>query len=69
MRATTRSGHVVDDRFSCARSLYVNRDLRRVWDSGEEARKGCDEDIVSVVGDGAAGSSRELRLLSVLDSV
>ena len=65
----TRSGHVVDERFSCARSLYVNRDLRRVWDSGEEAWKGCDEDIVSRVDDGAARASREPRVLSVLYNV
>lgn len=50
MWAMTRSGHVVEERASWARCLYVNRDLRLrpiVGEMGEEARNGCEEDIAT----------------------
>ena len=50
MWAMTRRGHVVEDKLSCERCLKVKRDLRKPppkWscDSGEEERKGWDEDM------------------------
>ena len=48
----TLSGHNVDDRLSCDRCLYVNRDLRRdplppVREMGEEGRNGWEDDMIS----------------------
>lgn len=61
MWAMTLSGHDVDDRLSCDKCLYVNRDLRRrpppmVKEMGEEGRKGWEDDMVSMALSCAAGT-------------
>ena len=48
----TRKGQAVDDRLRRLRCLYVYFDLRRRllegegWDSWDEVRKGCEEDMI-----------------------
>src|SRR5277367_6655105 len=52
MCAMTRRGQVAEEEASCAKFLYVNRDFRQrpcVAESGEDGRKGWDEDMAMEV--------------------
>ena len=43
---------MAEEEANCAKFLYVNRDFRRrpcVAESGEDGRKGCDEDMAMEV--------------------
>ncbi len=62
----TLRGQAVEEEANCAKCLYVNRLFRRrpcVTESGEDGRKGCDEDMPMQVQERIGSTGRKIAML------